>query len=125
MAWEAPGYSVPAQVCSQDADLDDHQFRFVDGKVNGDGIVAATAAGRIVGVLNNKPKKGEACTIVHGGVAMVEASAAIQAYATVEVATGGKAVTQTSGLSAGIALEAADDDGTIIAVLVVPTLPES
>jgi|SRR5215471_12816084 len=113
MAYEIPGFSftLPAG-----ADLSATPYVFVD--VNGSGLaVAATAAGRCIGVLGNKPKSGESATIIQSGIVQVTASAAIVAGADVQVAAGGQLVIASAGIKVGVTLEAASGAGSVIAVL--------
>jgi len=92
------------------------RFRFVQN--TGTTVALATAAGAVCGVCElDNPNSGQAVNVKYVGVAMVEASAAISANAEVEVATGGKAVTRTSGVIVGKALAAASGAGAIIPVL--------
>lgn len=119
-AFEIPGFSwsLPS-----DADLStgNGQFRFVDINVDGE-AVAATAAGRAVGVRQNKPIAGEATTIVSSGISWVEAGE------TVAIGEAVKAFGTTTGAGrAGDADTAADvingvcvfggDAGELISVL--------
>jgi|SRR5215472_15681569 len=113
MAYEMPGFSftLPAG-----ADLSASPYVFLDANASGL-AVAATAAGRTVGVLGNKPKAGESATIIQTGIAQVTASAAIAAGAGVQAAAGGQAVILSAGIQLGVALEAATGAGSVIAVL--------
>ena len=73
MAYEIPGFSFPLPA---GADLRTSLFRGVTTDVNGKAVLPA--AGRaIIGVINNKPGLDEAVTIVHSGIVMAEAGAAI------------------------------------------------
>jgi len=100
------------------ADLSDKQYYFVEitaeNKVN-----AASTLGEItVGILQNKPKAGEAAWVRFGGTSKVVASTAIAVGDLVTTAAGGKAVgTTTSGHYVwGQAIEAASSDGDIIEI---------
>lgn len=112
MAYEIPGFSftLPAKV-----DLN-NQWRFVNIDATGNALYAS-ADGRVIGVLNNKPKATQPATIVQNGVAMVEAGAAIALGADVSAGANGVALTAASGIKTGVALEAATATGQIIAVL--------
>lgn len=79
----------------------------------------ATAAGNAVGVARSDAASGDLCPVDVLGTAKVIASAAISAGARVEVAAGGKAVTQSAGTTVGIALEAASAAGDVIEVLLI------
>lgn len=118
MAYEIPGFSFSLDA---GADLRERQFRFCDIDADGEAVVA-TALGRMVGVINNKPNVGEATTVFGSGVSMVRAEAAIAKGAVVEVGVDGQARTVTTGIRAGIALKAAAAAGSIIPVLLFPNL---
>ena len=120
MAYEIPGFSftLPAG-----ADLTGKLFRGIT--TNSSGKVVSPGAGQaIIGALNNKPDSDEAATIVHSGIAQMEAGAAITLSANgtpVKVDSAGRVVPQsTSGVCVGWALEAASASGVIIAVLLAP-----
>lgn len=122
MSYEIPGFSF---TLAAGEDLTEYQFRFMDITDEGK-AVPATAAGKAVGVLNNKPTEDDACTIVHNGIIQVEADDAIDAGALVE-AVGttterGRAVTRTSGIALGVALQSASAAGAIIPVLLIPNV---
>jgi hypothetical protein len=113
MAYELPGFSY---TLPSSADLSATPYIFLD--VNASGLaVAATAAGRVCGVLANKPKAGESATIIQNGIVQVIASAAITAGSSVQVAAGGQAVVFSTGVLVGVALEAATGANSVIAVL--------
>lgn len=59
----------------------------------------------------------------HGGIVTVVAGAAIAKDAFVQVGTTGKAITRTSGVPVGKALDAAAADGDRIRVLFIPNGP--
>lgn len=116
MAYEIPGFSFTLPAA---ADLSATQFRFVT--IDGTGKAAVPAAGaKTIGVRNNKPKANEATTIVHDGISLVEAGAAIAIGANVETDVSGRAITLAAGIAQGIALETASAAGVKIAVLLVP-----
>lgn len=79
------------------------------------GVAHATAAGKVFGVAARDAASGTNVQVEvrPGTILPVTCSAAVTAGAEVEVATGGKAVTKTSGVAAGIAItttSAADTD---------------
>lgn len=79
------------------------------------GVAHATAAAKVFGVSARDAASGTNVQVesVPGTVVPVTCSAAVTAGAEVEVATGGKAVTKSSGVPAGIAVSttsAADTD---------------
>lgn len=102
------------------ADLSGDQYKFV--KLNSSQQVARcdTLGEVAVGVLQNKPKAGEACTISPpaGNITKVVAGAAIAVMAQVTPMADGRAQTAATGHNAaGIALEPAAAAGDIISVL--------
>ena len=120
MATESPQTRVTSLNAAADLSTTG-QFRFVD--VTADRAVNLTgAAGKAVGVLQNKPKSGEPATIYGvGSTSKVTASAAIVAGAIVGSAASGKARTAvTSDVRLGVALEAAAADNDEISVLLLP-----
>lgn len=72
MAYEQPGFKIGTLVAA--ADLSSAQYCFVS--VDTDGKVAlgpAATGGKVIGVLYNKPKAGEACEIVTQGIVFLKA----------------------------------------------------
>lgn len=124
MAYEIPGFSftLPAG-----ADLSSSLFRAVD--VNSSGVaVLPGAGGRIIGFLNNRPKSGEAATIVHSGIVQAECGAAVTRGANVMVGTDGRVldhVAADDNAKVGIALETGSAAGVVIAVLLTGDLPDA
>lgn len=83
------------------------------------GVAHATAAGKSFGVSARDAASGTNLQVEHrpGSIVPVTCSAAITAGAEVEVATGGKAVTKTSGVARGLAItttSAADTDVFVV-----------
>lgn len=69
----------------------------------------------LLGVLQNKPKSGEAATVADGGTSKVVAGAAITAGAVLSTNGSGRAIAVVSGAVAfGQALTAAGADGDVI-----------
>ncbi len=73
----------------------------------------------IIGVLQNKPQvTGAAATVAIRGITLVEAGAAISAGALIEANATGQAITRTSTHQIlGVAIEAAEDAGYLVPVL--------
>lgn len=119
MAYEIPGFSFTLVAA---ADQSASQFRFIDVDTNGKGVTPSAAGQRVVGVRNNKPKSGEAATVIVSGVSIVEAGAPVTVGADVMTDTSGRAIVAatTGSAIAGIALEAASGAGQFIAVLLSP-----
>jgi hypothetical protein len=96
MAHEMPGTRVGTQKAG--ADLSALQYRFVKRNAAGDVISASVLGERTFGILENKPKSGEAATVHVGmGLMKVVASAAIAMDAPVTTAADGRAVTAGAG----------------------------
>lgn len=90
-AYEIPGFSFSLP-SADDNRTGQGQFRFVN--VNASGQAAdPTLGGPAIGVRQNKPRVGEATTIVCSGIVMVECSAAIVVGANVTCAADGRALT--------------------------------
>ena len=101
------------------ADLSAHQYGAVRGAgANACNIASFATDSDILGVLQNKPKSGEAATVAYAGISKVLAGAAITVWNAVTVNGSGRAITVTSGsMCMGQAIEAAGADGDIISVL--------
>lgn len=80
----------------------------------------ATAAGNALGVSTSDAAIGEQVGVDVIGTSLVTASAAIAKNALIEVASGGKAATQSTGKAVARALEAATAAGDVIEVLLIP-----
>jgi hypothetical protein len=118
MAFEIPGFSPAILVAG--ADLSATPYRFID--IAAGKAALAGAGGRVVGVLQNKPRLNEAVTLMHNGVSFVEAGAAVAQGDNVQSDATGRAITLAAGIAQGVALEAASGAGIIISVLLVPRL---
>lgn len=102
------------------ADLSALQYTFVTLNSTGD-VIAATANGAAVGVLENAPTSGQAAWVADGGQVQVYASAAIAKGAEIAVATGGKAKTAAStNVIVGRAVTAASAANTFVTVELLP-----
>lgn len=89
--------------------------------VTATGGVAGADSTTFIGVAAHDVATGRPVTVYCDGVQRLTASAAIVAGALVKCAAAGKVVTYTAGTDAadelvGVALEAATDDGDVIAV---------
>jgi hypothetical protein len=107
-----------------DADLSARQYRFVTATAS-NGCALAGANARALGVLQNKPKSGEAAAIQTEGQTKVVAGGAFAVGDYVKSDANGKAV-QVTGEAAGtivellgIALEAAAADGDIVEIQLI------
>jgi Uncharacterized conserved protein (DUF2190) len=87
------------------------RFRFVgyDGGV-------CVAGARPLGVSNDDYGIGARAGVVTHGIVIVSSGGAISVGAEIEVGTGGVAITKTTGITAGYALDAAGASGELIRV---------
>ena len=92
------------------------QYRFVKANAKGGCAHATAATDPIVGVAYTAAAATQPLSIVNNGIAMVEASAAIEAGAKVSPTTDGKAVADSS-TGKFVALTAATAAGQLISVL--------
>lgn len=109
-AFEIPGlrFSLPAGGTIA-------RHRFVDVNSSGNGV-AATAAGKAVGVSMNQVETGQVLEVADG-IVIVEASAVIAAGAKVCAAADGKAAAvAASEVVLGIALTASSGAGQLVSV---------
>lgn len=84
------------------------------------GGAVATAAGNAFGVARSDGAVGDLVPVDVLGTAVVTASGAIAAGASVEVGSSGQAATHSAGKVVGIALEAAAAAGDEIEVFLIP-----
>lgn len=99
------------------ADLTAAQFKFV--KISGTGVVLAAAGNDALGVLLNKPASGEAAEIQIGGIAKVQADAALATTGTkiMSSADGQAAAATSTNHVLGRTLTVSAAAGDIIEVL--------
>lgn len=118
MAYEIPGFSftLPAG-----ADFSSGaQFRFANVSSTGK-AVNPSAGGAVVGVRYTKSKADEAATIVHSGIAIVEAGGEFDPGDSIATDNVGRAVEATSGnVVVGRALETSTGAGIQCAILLIP-----
>jgi hypothetical protein len=114
MAFEAPGASEFSFEAG--ADLSALQYHFV--KLNSSGQVIAVAAitDTTIGILQNKPKSGEAATVWMAGISKLRASAGIAAGALVGPSANGRGV-GASGKPLGQALDTTTAEGQVNSVV--------
>jgi len=94
-----------------DADLSSYQYYAVYMNSTEEIILASDANTRMLGVLQDAPAAaGRTCEVALEGITKAIGGAAIDAGAAVEVGTGGKFVTLTTGPIAGIAVTACGAD---------------
>ena len=94
-----------------DTDLEDYQYYAVKLNTDGEAILASDANDDFFGVLQDEPAAaGRPCEVAVEGISKAIGGAAINAGAKVEVGTGGKFVTYTTGPLVGIAVTACGAD---------------
>lgn len=117
MAYEIDGFAFTLEAAA-DLSAKQHHLLAVDSssQVDSAGVGASVVA---IGVLQNKPNaQGIAASIHQTGISKVVAGAAVAAGALVTTNAAGRAITATTGdFVSGTALEAAANDGEVIAVL--------
>lgn len=105
-----PGHDITGRAS---ATVVGKRFLKISGNRSGGNIAVAhaTAAGRVCGVSKYDAASGAIVGVARGNarVVPVTASGAIAAFAEVEVGANGVAVTKTSGIAVGYALNAAAD----------------
>ena len=100
------------------ADLSAKQYTFV--KLNSSGaVVAAVAADKPYGILQNAPKSGEAATVCIGGISKVKSAGTIANGATIGSDANGAAVSSPTTAS-GVA-QLAGASGDVITVRFIAT----
>ena len=118
MAYEVISFKTGQLLAS--ADLTSLQYTFVTLTSAGLVVGATTNGGKVIGVLQNRPKAGEACEIVHHGICPVLAGAAIASTGTIMSNATGRAITSATAGSTivGFALETAAAANEVISVFV-------
>jgi len=102
MAYEA---DLVNQAFIADTDLEDYQYYPVEMNSDEEIILASDAGDFMLGVLQNAPDTaGYTCLVAVDGITKAVGGAVIAAGAMVQVGAGGKFVTQTTGVSAGMAM---------------------
>ena len=117
MAYEA---DLVSQAFAADADLSDYQYYPVEMNSDEEIILASDAGDFMLGVLQNAPDTaGHTCRVALDGISKAVGGAVIAAGAMVQVGAGGTFVTQTSGVSAGMALTACGADGELFSMKIM------
>lgn len=118
MAYEVIGFKTGTLEAG--ADLSALQYTFVKLNTAGRVVAATTAGEKVIGVLFNAPRAGQACEIVHHGIVPVKANAAIATTGLIMTSATGKAVTAatTGSTIVGYALETAAAADEIISAFV-------
>ena len=94
-----------------DGDLSSYQYHAVKMNTTEEIVLASTGNETMLGVLQDAPAAaGRTCEVMLEGISKAVGGAAIDSGASVEVGTGGKFVTLTTGPIAGIAVTACGAD---------------
>lgn len=103
------------------ADLSASQYCFVDINSDGEAVLQATSGGDAVGVLQNKPKEGEAALIAVVGVTPLKISAGVTAggYAAATVTTGAARTATSTDRRLARFLETNTNAGAVISALIM------
>jgi hypothetical protein len=113
MATEGPGRDDGCNYIAA-ADLRTKQFYAVVDTASNTANLQTSAGGRIIGILQNKPNLGEACSIRWEGVSKAAAGAAIAAAVELAVDATGRLITAVTGnVVVGRSTEAAGGAGVI------------
>lgn len=75
MAFEVPGFKLGVLVCGS-VSLATKQFCFVKLHTDGTVLICAATTDKPIGILQNKPRIGEACEIMVTGVSKLKMAAA-------------------------------------------------
>ena len=117
MAYEIPGFSFSLPSGTDFwSNGTGTQYQFV--QINSSGVVVApSAGGAVVGVRQNRPKAGEAATIMAHGISQVVSgdNTIVAGSLLAATATGNVAVATSGQYIVGTALEASSATGIIIA----------
>lgn len=117
MAWETPGFKLPAHAASEDLSAAQYTAVIVDGAGT---VGPATAAERMTGILQNDPESGRAAEVMVSGVSKAIAGEELATPGTIlEVGTGGKLVALDAGVAVAQLLDTAAADGDLITVLII------
>jgi len=117
MAYEA---DLVNQAFAADSDLSDYQYYPVELNSDEEVILASDAGDFMLGVLQDAPETaGINCTVALDGITKAYGGAAITAGAMVQVGAGGLFVTQTTGVSAGMALTDCGASGELFSMKIM------
>jgi hypothetical protein len=101
-------------------DLSSDQYKAVKMNTSEQVILASDANDRMIGVLQDAPAASDrTCEVAYDGITKAIGGAAIDAGAAVEVGTGGKFVTLTTGPIAGQAMTACGADEEQFALKII------
>jgi len=117
MAYEA---DLVNQAFAADTDLSDYQYCPVELNSDEEVILASDAGDFILGVLQDAPDTaGINCTVAIEGITKAKGGAVIAAGAMVQVGAGGTFVTQTTGVSAGMAMTPCGASGELFSLKIM------
>lgn len=117
MAYEA---DLRCQAFEADTDLSDYQYYPVELNSDEEAILASDAGDFMLGVLQNAPSAaGRTCRVALDGITKAVGGAAFDAGTMVQIESGGKFVTQTTGVSAGMALTDCGASGELFSLKIM------
>lgn len=103
MAYEIPGRQISL---AAGADLSGSQYHFVKESTTADDtVILSTVGASAIGVVQNKPTSGQAATVMLDGVSKVVAGGTVTRGDLIDSDANGAAVTHTTGVVLGQALE--------------------
>lgn len=104
------------------ADLTAQQYHVVRlSAANATNLASLATTSAISGVLQNKPKTNEACSVAFSGASKITAGGALTANDIITTNSSGRAAVVASGqMAIGRVLEAAAADGDIVSAVLFP-----
>lgn len=97
MAYEGPQIKLPGLTAAADLSAAGNQFKFVEMVGNNSINVCNALTDRAIGVLQNRPKSGEAAEVVAIGITKIQADAALTAGTLIGTSADGQADAKTPG----------------------------
>ena len=104
-------YEIPGILASFTAGEDLSSAQYLAVKIDSNGnIVKAGAGERAIGILQDKPKNGQAGSVMLYGISKAVYGASVTAGSALEVGSGGKLIPHSSGTVVAVALESGSAD---------------
>lgn len=130
MSYEIPVFDLGTHKAGADLSAAANQYKIVKQDANGDIVLCSAVTDLPLGVLQNKPKLGEAAIVRVVGVTKIQADAALAIGA--QLSTSADAQAKAASVAAGSteyilarALEAAAAAGEVIAALLTHSGPQN
>jgi len=116
-AYEA---DLVSQAFEADTDLEDYQYYPMKMNSDEEMVLASDAGDFMLGVLQNAPAAaGRTALVAVEGITKAVGGAVIAAGAMVQIGAGGKFVTQTTGVAAGMAVTGCGADGELFSLKIM------